>query len=248
MANDLELKVVQFSRALKKYETRKRYRYIHLACAYWIVLLQVGSLILIFQEPTISLKKCLLSIPLAYILADFFNGLTHMIMDNNTRYQSLFGPFIAVFHLHHAKLKYQTRPLLHVYFYESGFKLWLVVYLFILILLQLFVPLNSIWYLIGAFFAVFSSFAEVSHYLCHNFNKKKGVIAWLQRNRFLLYKPYHLNHHRADNIQYAFLNGVSDFLLNIIARYCYKGYKNHADVHVAYYIKETLKNNPFNEQ
>ena len=237
MANDLELKVVQFSRALKKYETHKRYGYTHLVCSCLIVLLQMGSLILVFLEPTFSMSKCLLSIPLAYVLADFINGLIHMFMDNNTRYKSPLGPFIAAFHLHHAKPIYQKRPLLQVYFHESGFKLWLVVYLLIIILLQIFVPINSIGYLIGTFFAVFSSLAEVSHYLCHNSNSKKGVIAWLQRNRFLLYKPYHSHHHRSDNIQYAFLNGMTDSLLNIIARYCYKGYKNHADLHISIYIK-----------
>ena len=65
------------------------------------------------------------------------------------------------------------------------------------------------------------------------------MIAWLQSKRILLYKPYHLQHHRDDNIQYAFLNGMTDSLLNIIARYCFKGYKNHADLHVSLYIKRT---------
>jgi hypothetical protein len=235
METDLELKTDQFSLALKKYETHKRYSYIHFACALFIVLSQIASLILVFSQPSRSFSPYLL----AYLLADFFNGLTHMIMDNNTQYQSALGPFIAAFHLHHAKLQYKTRPLFAVYFYESGFKLWLVVYLFTLILLQLFFPHNGVGYLVATFFAVFSSVAEVSHYLCHNFNSKKGVVAWLQRNRVLLYKPYHVQHHREDNIQYAFLNGMTDFLLNLIARHCFNGYKNHADLHVAHHIKRT---------
>lgn len=237
----IDLKVKEFSLALNKYETQKKYFYIHLVCASLVVFLQALSFSLIFLDAKFSWLQLLISIPVAFILADFINGLIHMIMDNNTHYTSIVGPLIAVFHLHHAKLKYLPKPVPLIYFHESGFKIWLAVYLCILVFLQVFFNIAVMWLLIGAFFAVFSSMAEVSHYLCHNYNNQKGFIAWLQKNHILLNKSHHLPHHREDNIQYAFLNGLTDPVLNLIAASCCKGYKNHADFHVALYTRDLSK-------
>jgi hypothetical protein len=46
---------------------------------------------------------------------------------------------------------------------------------------------------------------------------------------------YHARHHRNDNVQYAFLNGMSDPLLDLIARKFYTGYKTTTDNHYARY-------------
>ena len=46
---------------------------------------------------------------------------------------------------------------------------------------------------------------------------------------------HHKHHHLSDNINYAFLNGITDPILNKIALYLYNGYKNNADLHVLAY-------------
>lgn len=177
---------------------------------------------------------------IAYIFTDFINGFIHMYMDNNTNYKSIIGPFIAAFHMHHKQQRYKQRNPIFVYFMESGSKFWLVIYLGILICLQskiyLFVYLNLFLITIG----IFSSFAEVSHYWCHNSDKNNFVISKLQKLMILLPKKHHQEHHVNDNMNYAFLNGVTDPILNIIAKYLYTGYKNRSDLHaLAYDGKQT---------
>ena len=57
--------------------------------------------------------------------------------------------------------------------------------------------------------------------------------------RILLSKKHHMKHHLKDNTNYAFLNGMTDFSINIIAKHLYNGYKNNSDLHVlAYNNKE----------
>ena len=54
----------------------------------------------------------------------------------------------------------------------------------------------------------------------------------------LLSKRHHAVHHLRDNISYAFLNGVSDPLINAIAARFSRGYKQHTDLHYAAYLTE----------
>ena len=179
---------------------------------------------------------------LAYVLTDFINGFIHMYMDNNTGYNSIIGPFIAAFHMHHKQQRYKTRNPVVVYFIESGSKFWLVGYLGILICIQhtiyTFVHLNLFLVAIG----IFSSFAEVSHYWCHNSDKNNLIVSKLQKLRILLPKKHHRDHHIKDNVNYAFLNGITDPLLNILAKYLYGGYKNNADLHALAYNGQQTNN------
>lgn len=177
----------------------------------------------------------LMSIFSAYIFTDFVNGIVHMYMDNNTSYKSIFGPFIAAFHMHHRNMKYKTRSPIVVYFMESGSKFWLLGYLGLVVFLQyrLSLPLFINVFLVA--FGIFSSFAEVSHYWCHNAHKKNSIIHKLQKFRILLPKKHHLIHHTKNNVNYAFLNGVTDPILNIIAKKLYRGYKENSDRHAVSY-------------
>jgi hypothetical protein len=178
---------------------------------------------------------------IAYIATDFINGLVHMIVDNTNHFTSAVGPFIAAFHLHHYKLKYKEAHAFKIYFYESGHKFWLVVYLLLLIFAQKVLPLSPHVNLGLVLLGIFSSIAEVSHYWCHKQKGNHRMITVLQKYNLLLSFQHHRLHHTHDNINYAFLNGMTDPLLNIIARCCYKGYKNHSDKYVQAYFK---KNRP----
>lgn len=178
----------------------------------------------------------------AYIITDFINGLVHMYMDNNTNYTSIFGPFIAAFHLHHRNKKYKTRHPFLVYFIESGPKFWLILYLGATLFLQYELNLPLVINIFLVSIGILSSFSEVSHYWCHNTNKKNFIIHKLQKMRLLLKKEHHFLHHRYDNINYAFLNGLTDPLLNIIAQKLYKGYKKNADLHALNYDDSQTKN------
>jgi hypothetical protein len=51
----------------------------------------------------------------------------------------------------------------------------------------------------------------------------------------LLSRRHHARHHRDDNANYAFLNGVTDPLLNVVARRWARGYKRNTDLHYAAY-------------
>ena len=209
-----------------------------------IVTLQAITLFnLIYTYKNTSFFYLIIALILAYVATDFINGLVHMFMDNNTHYTSIVGPFIAAFHLHHAKYTYQMRPTLKVYFDESGTKFWLLVYLIFLVNLQLIFSLSAPFNAGLVAFGIFSSIAELSHYWCHNATDKNKLILWLQNHHLLLSKEHHKDHHCFDNIQYAFLNGITDPLINLIARYHYKdkGYKNYADEHTSAYIQQTMQ-------
>lgn len=235
----LESKITQYAKAMYCYESNRIYQKIQRLVSVFIVALQTISLIsLLVHHQECSVFGTLLVLITAYIVTDFINGLVHMYMDNNTNYSSIVGPFVAAFHLHHAHAVYQEKHPLQVYFYESGTKFWLLIYLIIIVSLQLLGQINTTLLIGLVAFSIFSSLAEVSHYWCHNATKKNKIILWLQNHHILLSKQHHLPHHHSDNIQYAFLNGVSDPLLNIIARTLFNGYKTNADKHAKIYRKE----------
>ncbi|MCX5856843.1 MAG: hypothetical protein NTZ57_02870 [Deltaproteobacteria bacterium] len=169
----------------------------------------------------------------AYVLTDFINGLVHMYMDNNDRYDSVAGPLIANFHMHHKIPRYKRNNLLLVYFNETGSKVWLVGYLLAVSLL-LEVGLDPVVLYILVYIGILSSFAEVSHYLCHTSPAKMSI--FLGNIGILLSKRHHAEHHIEDNTSYAFLNGFTDPLLNLIAARFYKGYKQTTDLHYLQYV------------
>ena len=179
----------------------------------------------------ISFSYVFIIICLSYLLTDFVNGLIHMYMDNNDNYHSIVGPFVANFHMHHKKLKYSYNNACAVYFYESGFKIWLPFFLSILCVFQLMGILNFYVNLMLTSFGILSSFAEVSHYWCHRKNENSKIIKLLQNYYILLPTQHHRHHHLHDNTQYAFLNGVTDPILNLIAKRFFKGYKQKTDLH-----------------
>lgn len=219
---------------MEKYHRKVIYKKIGLGVSILVINLQ---LITVFQflkySSSITPILFIIIFFFAYVFTDFINGLVHMFMDNNTHYTSLLGPFIAAFHLHHVTPKYSDKPVYKIYFHESGTKIWLAFYLLILVILQhyhTFSPsLNFGLVSVG----VLSSFAEVSHFWCHN--SKNACIQFLQKNKILLSKQHHIVHHVADNKNYAFLNGVSDPVINWIAHRLYSGYKQHADQHAKAY-------------
>jgi hypothetical protein len=167
--NKLDRKVNEFIQAIQKYLDHKSYKSFETLVSFLVITLQAITLFnLIYTYENTSYFYCTLVLVIAYVATDFVNGLVHMYMDNNTYYTSFFGPYIAAFHLHHAKSIYQIRHPLKVYFDESGTKFWLLVYLFFLVSIQLngslSVPLN-----VGLVaFGIFSSVADLSHYWCHN--------------------------------------------------------------------------------
>jgi hypothetical protein len=83
------------------------------------------------------------------------------------------------------------------------------------------------------YIGIISSIAEVSHYLCHS--STSALAGFLGNCGLLLSKRHHARHHLQDNSYYAFLNGLTDPLLNRIAAVFYKGYKHNTDLHYARY-------------
>ena len=103
-----------------------------------------------------------------------------------------------------------------------------------------FAGLNEGVMILLTYFIVLSCIAEVSHFLCHNSESK--VVHFLQNNHFLLSKKHHNFHHQKDNMNYAFLNGMTDPILNFIAKKYYRGYKTESDLHFGLYTGEDTKN------
>ena len=226
----------QFVAAMQRYEGQSSYQLVNKLVSWFNVCVQLFLMVLAIRS-NIGWEWQIFAVLVAYVLADFVNGLVHLFMDHNDDYSSIVGPFVASFHLHHDIPRYTDKPLLQVYVDESGYKLWLV---FFLILLSGCFVGHFVWHVvpplmlcIGAYFAVFSSIAEVSHYLCHNSHSK--IVRGLQRFWILLPKKHHMQHHRADNMNYAFLNGMSDPVINWIAAVFYRGYKSNTDLHTALY-------------
>ncbi len=237
MPNNLIPKQQQFNRAMNLYETKKFYRIFSKIISTINVTGQILMLIFLWNK-NLSFPMQILSFIIAYILADFWNGLVHMYMDNNEKYESFWGPFIASFHLHHRTPKYKKNPVLLVYFNESGSKIWMAPFTILTILLLPILPIFVA--LTFMYFFILSSFAELSHYFCHTVDGR--FISFLQKTRFILHKKHHAKHHLNDNINYAFLNGISDPLINIIAKKYYSGYKNGTDKHYESYVGNDTKN------
>jgi hypothetical protein len=225
-------KQLQFVAAMQRYEAHSSYQFINKLVSWINVSLQMILMILAIRL-SVGLGWQIFAIFTAYVLADFVNGLVHLYMDHNDDYSSMVGPFVASFHLHHDIPRYTDKPILQVYFDESGYKLWLVFFSLLLLGLFLWSAVPPLLLCIGAYFAVFSSIAEVSHFLCHNSHSK--VVGLLQRFWILLPKKHHMQHHRLDNVNYAFLNGMSDPVINWIAAVFYRGYKSNTDLHTALY-------------
>lgn len=172
---------------------------------------------------------------MAYILTDFLNGLIHMIMDHREEYDAFYGPLVANFHLHHQTPLYRKHPLPVVYFHETGAKVWLTPYLGLVLFFLLSGSLSPFVLHTLVYIGILSSVAEVSHYLCHTSRSKTARL--LSRYGLLLSMKHHAPHHNSDNMNYAFLNGMSDPLINIIAKVFFRGYKTTTDVHFEHYIE-----------
>ncbi len=200
--NNLDRKVNEFTQAIQKYLEHGSYQRFEILVSFLIVILQgitLFNLVHTYKStPFLYLVSALL---LAYVTTDFINGLVHMYMDNNTHYTSIVGPYVAAFHLHHAKYVYQRRNPLKVYFDESGTKFWLLIYLLFLLGVQLKVRLSVPTNTGLVAFGIFSSIAELSHYWCHNATEKNRLVLWLQNNYVLLSKKHHKAHHCFDNTQ-----------------------------------------------
>lgn len=239
MTNDIELKQKQFVAAMELYENKRIYQLIgklistvnislQIIISYMVISIKIGILAQIF------------SFVVAYFLADFINGLVHMYMDNNDNYESAAGPLIASFHLHHKTPLYKKNNILLVYFNESGSKIWLAGFMIIALIVINIFHINNLMAYIILYFSLLSSIAEVSHYLCHVSNGR--LAKTLMKTGLLLDKRRHGRHHLEDNINYAFLNGMSDPLINAIAKKFYSGYKNTTDRHYEYYQGKGTKN------
>lgn len=178
------------------------------------------------------------AILVAYLATDFLNGLVHMYMDNNENYESLAGPLVANFHMHHKIPQYRKHNLLVVYFNETGSKIWLIGYLLVVAFLLHFFAVSPVILYILVYIGILSSVAEVSHYLCHTSTSPLAI--FLGDMGLLLSKRHHATHHLHDNNGYAFLNGFTDPLLDpIAAKFC-RGYKKHTDLHFACYeVRDT---------
>ena len=171
---------------------------------------------------------------LAFVVTDFLNGLVHLIMDHKESYDSFYGPLVANFHLHHQTPKYARRPLPVVYFNETGAKIWLVPFLMLVLFLVMNASFSPFVLHTLIYIGILSSIAEVSHYLCHTSDSKTA--RFLGQIGILLSQEHHSPHHEEDNMNYAFLNGVSDPLINLIARTFFTGYKNTTDQHFVKYV------------
>lgn len=222
----------QFNAAMKRYSSQGEYKLFNTAVSVANISLQLWLLWLI-HPLAIGVGGQVAALAAAWLLADFFNGLVHMYMDSNDRYDSFAGPLIANFHLHHRTPRYTPHPLPLVYFIESGFKIWLAPFLLMTGLLWQAGRLSPLLLHILVYSGILSSVAEVSHYLCHN--SVSPLAMFLGNCRILLSKRDHAVHHLQDNVSYAFLNGLTNPLINPIAKRFFKGYKQNTDLHFAGY-------------
>ena len=230
---ELTVKQKQFNAAMELYTFRIRYRILDVSVSIINISLQIYLLCRVWPQ-SIGFGHQVLSLIAAYALADFINGLVHMYMDNNDRYDSIAGPLIANFHLHHKIPQYKRNNLLLVYFTETGSKVWLVVYLLLVLFVLVVSDIRPAVSFTLVYIGILSSVAEVSHYLCHS--STSAMAGFLGNCGLLLSKRHHAMHHLQDNSYYAFLNGVSDPLLNRVAALCFKGYKHRSDLHYAAYV------------
>lgn len=231
--NTVDTKAKEYAVAIEKYYGIAWYGRVEVFSSVIVVSLQIVTLIKLFENYTAtSIIAIIATAIFAYIITDFISGIAHMIGDSNTHYTSIIGPFIAVFHLHHSKLIYKNKHPIKIYFYESGQKFWMILYLSALLIMQSYANVAFCLDLFLVAIGIFSSFAELSHFWCHNKTQCNIIIQSLQKYRILLSMQHHGFHHRNDNTHYAFLNGMTDPLVNLIANHFCKGYKNHADLHL----------------
>ena len=231
-------KQTQFNEAMERYRSLSRYHVFNTFISLSNVSLQLYLLYLVLPH-AIGAVGQIASLTLAFVIADFINGLVHMVMDNNERYDSVFGPFIANFHLHHKVMQYKKNNLFLVYFNESGSKVWLVGYLCAVYQLLGALDAHPVALHVLVYVGILSSVAEVSHYLCHSSDSTAAM--FLGEMRLLLPKRHHARHHLEDNNNYAFLNGLTDPLLNLLAAAVYRGYKKTTDTHYARYATENTE-------
>ncbi|MEI7637708.1 MAG: fatty acid desaturase CarF family protein [Syntrophus sp. (in: bacteria)] len=229
---NLELKQRQFNSAMELFENRKRYKLLGILVSIINISLQIYTLSYAFTL-AIGFWWQIISLITAYLITDFVNGLVHLYMDDNENYDSLAGPFIANFHLHHRTPRYQDNNLLIMYFNETGSKIWLVFYLVAVAILFHLPNSNPFLLYTMTYVGILSSIAEISHYLCHNSNS--AMVMFLIRLKLLLPKREHAIHHTKDNASYAFLNGITNPLVDFIAKMFFTGYKNKTDLHYAKY-------------
>jgi len=218
---------------MERYTSQSRYKVLGASVSIIDISLQAYLVYRIWPQ-SIGTGGLVLSFLVAYLTADFISGLVHMYMDNNDRYDSLAGPLIANFHLHHKIPQYKKNNLFIVYFIETGSKIWLVGYLLLILFMQGLFEVNAIVSYTLVYIGILSSVAEVAHYLCHS--STSAIARFLENIGLLLSKKHHARHHLQDNTNYAFLNGCTDPLLNRIAGACYKGYKHNTDLHYARYV------------
>ena len=233
----LELKQKQFNAAMELYESKKSYKLLGKVVSITNISLQIY----IFSQVltlAIGFWWQIVSVITAYLITDFINGLVHLYMDANDQYDSLAGPLIANFHLHHRTPRYQDNNLIVVYFNETGSKIWLVFYLVTIAILFHLPDSNPVLLYTLTYVGILSSVAEVSHYLCHNSNS--AVVVFLIRIKLLLPKREHARHHLEDNVSYTFLNGVTNPLVDFIAKMFFAGYKNKTDLHYANYSASNM--------
>lgn len=235
----LALKQQQFNAAMELYEKNSTYTGIGKLVSVLNVSLQAYLLYLVLPL-SLGWPLQILAFFTAYLAADFLNGLVHMYMDNNDSYDSPAGPMIAAFHLHHRTPLYKKNPLPVVYFNESGSKVWLVGYLLAAAVLIVTTPVPPLVSTIIVYVGILSSFAEVTHYCCHVTDTR--ITRFINRSGIFMSKRHHARHHLADNVDYAFLNGLTDPLLNVIAKKFYPGYKSTTDLHYAAYTGKGTDN------
>jgi hypothetical protein len=226
-------KAAEYEKAMDDYHRSFFYQHVGVVVSAVVVVLQFIALASVPWSWGMVSAQYLACFIVAYLATDFINGFVHMWMDNNNDYTSAIGPLVAVFHLHHKRPRYQSHHPLVIYFFESGSKNWLVVYLALVIVAQWALALPAALSFTLALVGILSSVAELSHYWCHN--SKHPVIRGLQRVGLLLSPEHHAVHHAQDNTHYAFLNGATDPVLNFIAKRAFAGYQNLADVHASGY-------------
>ena len=232
---DLTLKQRQFNAAMELYNSTDTYKSFGTVISVANISLQTYLLYRVTSLSIGTVRQMVVLI-VAFLVTDFMNGLVHMYMDRNDDYESVAGPLIANFHLHHKTPQYKRHPLPLVYFTETGSKVWLVGYLLIVALLLETSRLNAFVLYALVYIGILSSVAEVSHYLCHSSNSAVAML--LARIGLLLPKRHHAAHHLQDNTSYAFLNGLTDPLINLIAGKYSTGYKSNTDLHYACYTNE----------
>lgn len=239
MKKSIEQKQQEFNHAMNLYQNNSLYKNINMAVSIINICLQIVLLIMAFQT-TISIKAHIAAIIISFIFADLINGFVHLVMDNNANYTSFAGPFVASFHLHHRTPAYKKRNIFIVYFNEAGSKIWLAVYFITLFIWVLLFAINPFLFYTMVYFGIFSCIAEISHYCCHI--PDPPVPKFIIKAKIFMSKRYHAKHHLKDNYRYAFLNGMTNSLLDIIAKLFFKGYKNHTDLHYAAYKGQDTEN------